>query len=253
MDVKVHYDGNRIPGAQLFEINEVCDQKSTLPHMLPSEGDFAKAVGKMGINNETHVICYDSNPHFMASARVWWMFRYFGHDKVSLLDGGLDSWIISGFPTENTAPKTLPKEADFKILNVRKHLLKDLEQIKANIKSEKFLVLDARSAERFRGVEAEPRPNLASGHIPGSLNVPYRRVIDGFGSFNNEPKMRELLSELELDLNQPIAATCGSGVTAAIVAFSLHLLGKSDVAIYDGSWSEYGQKELGLKVATGLY
>lgn len=252
IDVKTHFEGNRIPGAQLFQIDEVCDKKSKLPHMLPSEADFAKAVSQMGIGNDTHVVCYDSNPHFTASARVWWMFRYFGHDKVSLLDGGLDSWIVAGLPTESTMPNPA-KESEFKVLNIRKHLLKELSQIKENIKNESFLLIDARSSERFRGTEAEPRPGLASGHIPGSLNIPYRRVIDGFGSFNNEPKMRQLLSELELDLDQPMATTCGSGVTAAIVAFSFHLLGKSDVAIYDGSWAEYGQKSLGHKIATGLY
>ena len=252
IDVKVAFDGNRIPGARLFQVDEVCDKKTSLPHMLPSEEEFAKAVGQLGISNDTHVVCYDSNPHFMASARVWWMFRYFGHDQISLLDGGLDSWIASGLPTENVAPKSAPKEANFKILNVRKNLLKTLEQIKANIKKEQFLLIDARSSERFRGTEAEPRPGLAQGHVPGSINIPYRRVIDGFGSFASEVKMRELLSELELNPDQPLATTCGSGITAAIVAFSFHLLGKSDVALYDGSWSEYGQISLGNKVETGL-
>lgn len=251
IDVKVQFDGNRIPGARLFQIDEVSDKTSQLPHMLPTEEDFAAVVGKLGIDNNTHVVCYDSNPHFMASARAWWMFRYFGHDKVSLLDGGLDSWIVAGLPTENTAPKTAPKEATFKIAGVRKALLKSLEQVKENIKKEQFLLLDARSAERFRGIEPEPRAGLASGHIPGSINVPYRRVIDGFGSFANEARMRELFAELELDPDQPLAASCGSGVTAAIVAFSFHLLGKSDVAIYDGSWSEYGQLALKNKVETG--
>lgn len=252
IDVKVQFEGNRIPGARLFQIDEIADQQTKLPHMLPTESDFAKAVGELGIDNDTHVVCYDSNPHFIASARVWWMFRYFGHDKVSLLDGGLDSWIVNGLPTENTPPKVAPKEAKFKVVSVRKNLVKNLEQVKANIKKEQFLLLDARVAERFRGLEPEPRAGLASGHIPGSVNVPYRRVIDGFGSFSTEAQMRELFSELELNPDQPLAVSCGSGVTAAIVAFAFHLLGKSDVAIYDGSWSEYGQTALGNKVETGL-
>lgn len=252
IDVKSQWEMNRIPGARLFQIDEICDQKSKLPHMLPTEADFAKAVSKMGIDNQTHVVCYDSNPHFIASARVWWMFRYFGHDKVSLLDGGLDHWIVAGLPTENVAPKTEPTETNYKIAGVRKNLLKTLEQIKQNIKSEEFLLLDARTPERFRGIEAEPRAGLASGHIPGSVNVPYRRVIDGFGSFTTEARMRQLFAELELNPDQPIATSCGSGVTAAVVAFAFHLLGKSDVAVYDGSWSEYGQLSLGNKVETGL-
>lgn len=252
IDVKVQFDGNRIPGARLFQIDEICDPKTKLPHMLPSETDFAKAVAALGIDNQTHVVCYDSNPHFIASARVWWMFRYFGHEKVSLLDGGLDSWIVNGLPTENVPSKSAPKETDFKIHSVRKNLLKTLEQIQKNIKKEEFLLIDARSAERFRGNEPEPRAGLASGHIPGSLNIPYLRVIDGYGSFATEASMRELFSELELNPDQPLAVSCGSGVTAAIVAFAFHLLGKSDVAVYDGSWSEYGQTALKNKVETGL-
>ena len=252
VDVKGQYNANRIPGAQLFQVDEVCDKKTTLPHMLPTQEEFEAAVSNLGIGNDTHVVCYDTNPHFMASARVWWMFRYFGHDKVSLVDGGLDSWIAAGLPTENLAPTAAPSPAQFKVISVRKHLLKNLEQIKQNIKKENFLLLDARSANRFRGVDPEPRPGLLSGHIPGSINVPYTRVIDGLGSFNSEVKMRQLFSELELDPDQPLATTCGSGITAAIVAFSFHLLGKSDVALYDGSFAEYGQVSLGNKVETGL-
>lgn len=251
-DAKTEFESNRIPGARLFQIDEVCDKTTSLPHMLPKEADFAKAVSQMGINNDTHVVCYDANPHFTASARVWWMFRYFGHDKVSLMDGGLDRWIAEGLPTENLPPKTTPQEEDFKVLNVRKNLIKTLDQITANIKKEDFLLIDARPSERFRGIEAEPRPGLASGHIPGSINIPYRRVIDGFGSFASDSKMRELFSELELDPNQPLATTCGSGTTAAIVSFAFHLLGKNDVAVYDGSWSEYGQLSSGNNVAKGL-
>jgi thiosulfate/3-mercaptopyruvate sulfurtransferase len=252
MNVKALFDGNRVPGARLFQIDEVCDKKTSLPHMLPTKEEFEAAVSNLGIGNDTHVVCYDANAHFQASARVWWMFRYFGHDKISLLDGGLDSWIASGLPTENLPPTTLPNPAQFKSTSIRGHLLKSLDQVKANIKKEGFLLIDARSSQRFRGAEPEPRPGLASGHIPGSINIPYTRVIDGLGSFNSEVKMRQLFSELELDPDQPLATTCGSGVTAAIVAFAFHLVGKSEVAIYDGSWAEYGQLSLGNKVETGL-
>lgn len=251
-DIKSMFNANRIPGSRLFNIDEVCDKKTTLPHMLPTPEEFAAAVGQMGIGNDTHVVCYDTNPLFMASARVWWMFRYFGHDKVSLVEGGLDAWIVAGLPTENLAPKHQPKEVEFKMQPVRKQLLKNMDQIKNNIKKEEFLLIDARSPGRFRGTEPEPRPGLASGHVPGSINIPFRKVIDGFGSFASEAQLRTILSDIEMDLDQPLAATCGSGTTAATVAFALHLLGKSDVAVYDGSWSEYGQLSLGNKVETGL-
>jgi thiosulfate/3-mercaptopyruvate sulfurtransferase len=253
LDAMLHFEGNRVPGSRLFQIDDVCDKQTNLPHMLPSAADFAKSVGRMGIDNDTHVVCYDSNPHFTASARVWWMFRYFGHDKISLMDGGLDSWIVAGLPTQNTAPKSPPVEAQFKIANVREYLLKDLAQIKANIAKENFLLIDARSPDRFRGTVNEPRPGLASGHIPGSINIPYKRVIDGYGSFANETKMRELLTELELNPDQPLATSCGSGVTAAIVAFAFYLIGHPNVAIYDGSFAEYGQVSLKNKISTGLY
>jgi thiosulfate/3-mercaptopyruvate sulfurtransferase len=206
--------------------------------MLPSPEKFAARVRKLGLGDGNRIVVYDQHG-LMSAARVWWMFRVFGHRDVAVLDGGLPKWIAEGRPTEDRPPQ--PRERHF-TARYNHLMVRDLAQVKGNLSSRREQVVDARSAGRFAGSEPEPRHGLRGGHIPGSVNLPFTDLLD--------PKDKTLLPaeaiaarfrKAGVDLAAPVVTSCGSGVTAAVLAFGLHLIGHGDVALYDGSWAEWGR------------
>lgn len=229
--------GMRIGKAQDFDIDEVADPNAQFAHTLPTPTAFAEAAEKLGISNGDHVIVYDRSGVAMAAARVWWMFRTFGHDKVQVLDGGLPAWANAGYPVTEKADEILPR-GTFKPA-FKSELFKKREDIVQNLTDKKFTVLDARDPRRYAGEMPEPRPGMESGHIPGSLSLPYASLIDNqTGLFKTGDALRSALASV--DASKPVAISCGSGVTACVVAIGLHNLGHTDAAVYGGSWAEWG-------------
>ncbi len=227
----------RIPGAGYFDIDEVADQASGLPHMLPSAEVFGDAVGAMGIGNDTQIVVYDAMGAFSAP-RVWWMFRIFGHGDVAVLNGGLHKWKADGYSLTDTGDASAPVVYKAKLQEDRVRSVIDME---ANLTSGSRQVVDARAAARFGGGEPEARPGVRSGHIPGSVNVPFNWMTDKETRRFLEPAaLGRVFEEAGVDLNVPIITTCGSGVTACVLALGLELVGARDCAVYDGSWTEWG-------------
>jgi thiosulfate/3-mercaptopyruvate sulfurtransferase len=235
-DARAEHEAAHIPGAVFFDIDDIADDESPLPHMLPSPAKFSSRVRKLGLGDGTRIVAYDDN-RFSASARAWWMFRAFGHEDVAVLDGGLARWRAEGRPVDDA--KVTPKEAHF-TARQNNFLLRDLEQVRANLVSRRDQVIDARSAGRFAGTEPEPRPGLRGGHIPGSLSLPHTELIAADGTLLPETELRRRFEASGLEAKRPAVTSCGSGVTAAILALALHRLGVPDAAVYDGSWTEWG-------------
>ena len=231
------YRQAHVPGARFFDIDEVADKATHLPHMLPNPQQFADAVGVLGVGNDTHIVVYDSN-FFMASARLWWTFRVFGHDRISVLDGGLARWKAEGRPLTVKLATVTPRRFD---ANFRPQLVRDLEQIKALLKQAGAQILDARSPGRFAGIEPEPRAGLRSGHIPGSFNLFFKNLIDETTYRLKSPgELEGLYRAAGIDARRPVVTTCGTGVTASILALGLYCIANENAAVYDGSWTEWG-------------
>lgn len=228
-----------IPGSTHFDIDRVADTSTGLPHMLPSANEFADALGQMGISNEHKIVVYDTNGGYMAACRMWWMLRVFGYENASVLDGGLVRWGKERRPLETTDPIIQP--AEFRA-TFNADLVKSKAEMLANIDDHGFQVLDARNAGRFSGVDHEPRPTERQGHIPGSINLPFTLLTPPSHDFQflNSAEITDILDAEGVDMSKPAIATCGSGVTACVVAFALYLLGHEDCAVYDGSWAEWG-------------
>nr|XP_060632973.1 3-mercaptopyruvate sulfurtransferase isoform X2 [Anolis sagrei ordinatus] len=236
-DPRIEFEERHIPGAAFFDIDQCSDRASPYDHMLPTAGDFAEYVSKLGVSNDSHVVVYDASDQGLFSApRVWWMFRVFGHDAVSLLDAGLKNWLREGYPVSSGKSRSTP--ADFHA-SLDKSMVKTHKDIKENIESRHFQVVDARAAGRFRGVEPEPREGIEPGHIPGSVNIPFTDFLTEEGLEKSPETIQSLFQEKKVDLSKPLVATCGSGVTACHVALGAYLCGKPDVAIYDGAWVEW--------------
>jgi thiosulfate/3-mercaptopyruvate sulfurtransferase len=236
-DLEQEFRARHIPGAVRFDIDAISDHASGLPHMLPSPADFAAAVGALGIGTDSMVVAYDT-AGLMSAARPWWMFRAFGHDKVAVLDGGMPKWLAEGRPTE--AGMTTPVPGKF---TARFHpaMLRSKQDLLENLATRREQVIDARARARFEGSVDEPRPGLRAGHIPGSLSLPSDRLIDrDKKTLLPAAALRALFEDAGLDLARPVVTSCGSGVTAGALAFALHLIGHKSVALYDGSWSEWG-------------
>ncbi len=233
------YAERHISGARFFDIDGISDQNSDLPHMLPSADEFASKVGALGIGDDSHVVIYDTIGT-TGAARVWWTFRAMGHAKVSVMDGGLPKWMEEGRQVVSELPNITAKQKSAKL---NSSLVRSLKEMLVNIDSGQEVVVDARSAGRFNATEAEPRAGMRGGHIPGSRNVPFPDVLNKDRTFKSG---REVLAAFELagvDLTQPMVTTCGSGVTASTLALALFNAGKEDVAVYDGSWSEWGSRQ----------
>ncbi len=235
-DARAAFVQAHIPGAVFFDIDAIADRKTTLPHMLPGAEGFGRAVGALGIGDGDRVVVYGAK-NFIASARAWWTFHVFGHENVAVLDGGLPTWRAEGRPLEAGMPTPTPRRFAARF---RPELVRDLDRMRANLERRAEQVLDARSAGRFVGTEPEPRPGLRGGHIPGSLNLPYERLCREDGTLVNAAALRGAFEKAGLDLARPVVTTCGSGVSAAVLALGLHVLGRRDVPVYDGSWTEWG-------------
>ncbi|MFA5592022.1 MAG: sulfurtransferase [Micavibrio sp.] len=237
-----------IEGAQFFDVNAIADQDSPLPHMLPDPAYFESSVESLGISSGDHVVVYDQSGYYMASSRAWWMFRYFGHERVYVLEGGLGAWKAQGFKLEQ-GPPVLPAPARFKA-SVNAGLLVTRGDVLSNVDKQSFAMLDARPAERFHGHAPEPRPDMRAGHIPGSRNLPFTALLASprGGALRPEGELEEIFSALNLSPDEKIAASCGSGITACTIALALFKARGQDCAIYDASWAEWGHAENGLPV-----
>jgi thiosulfate/3-mercaptopyruvate sulfurtransferase len=237
-----------IPGARDFDIDDVADRQAPLAHTVPSPQLFAEKIGALGISNDDLVIVYDRSGIYMAASRAWWMFRLFGHENVKILDSGLPAWIEAGYATAEKS-SAAPPPAVFKAV-FKPRLLKLLDQVKENITAKNFILLDARDAGRFTGDTPDPRPHVESGHIPDSLSTPFAQFINPDGTLKAKDQLIKAFQHAPVSLQDKIACSCGSGVTACVVALALYELGHKDAAVYDGSWTEWGSNP-GLPKAKG--
>ncbi|MBS0126442.1 3-mercaptopyruvate sulfurtransferase [Thetidibacter halocola] len=245
-DGRAEYEAGHIPGARFFDIDEISDARSELPHMAPPVEKFMSRMRAMGVGDGHQVVVYDGAGLFSA-ARVWWLFRLMGKEDVAVLDGGLPKWQAEGHPMEDLPPFVRDRH-----MTVRRqaHLVRDVTQVSSASKLRDHEIIDARSPGRFRGEAPEPRPGLRSGHIPGSKNVHYAALLNDDGTMKDPAALRAAFEAAGVDLSKPAITTCGSGVTAAILSLAMERFGKTDHSLYDGSWSEWGQFPT-LPVATG--
>ncbi len=236
---KDEYNSGHIPGAVYFDIDEICDLSSDLPHMLPSPEKFAFCVKELGIGDDHRVVVYDGSGLFSA-ARVWWMFKVFGFENVAVLNGGLPIWKNSGYQVDTTI-----KSIQTYHFSVRKNstMVSDSDEVNEASNSGSAQILDARAPDRFWGKVSEPRRGLRSGHIPNSLNIPFQSLINNDGTFKTVSKLSNIFRDAGVNLNKPIITSCGSGVTAAIINLALEQLDAKKVSLYDGSWCEWGSDD----------
>lgn len=246
-DARAEYLAGHIPGAVFFDINEICDTDTDLPHMMPSAEKFASRVKKLGLGDGLRLVVYDSLGIFSAP-RVWWMFRHMGHEDVVVLDGGLPAWIAAGHDLEDMPP--VPRERHFTVRR-RADLIRDMDQVRGKLESGSAQIVDARSAGRFGGSAPEPREGLPSGHMKGALNVAYSSLQNGDGTLKDIASLSETMSDAGVDLSRRVVTTCGSGVTACVLALALARLGRWDVPVFDGSWTQWASTQ-GNGIVTGI-
>lgn len=235
-DAVAEYAAGHIPGALFFDLDGHSDKSSDLPHMMPSAEVFAAAVSGFGISNSDHIIIYDGLG-FMSAPRIWWMFKAFGHENVSVLDGGMPAWNRADGPVENQQTDVTPSKY-LAVLNEKYIATRD--SILTFVENGDRQIIDARSAERFSGRAPEPREGLKSGHMPGAKNLPFQKLVGSGGVFRSGTELQQAFEDSGIDLSQPVVTTCGSGVTAAILTLGLEELGHDDNKLYDGSWAEWG-------------
>ena len=236
-DAKQEFRDAHITGAQFFDIDELSDTASSLPHMLPSPEKFSSRMRRMGIGDGKRVIAYDSVGLFSA-ARAWWMFKVFGHDDVAVLDGGLRKWLAEGRATEDGP--ALPRQERHFTARFKGSMVKDMKEVATALKSGTAQLADARSGTRFRGEEVEPRPGVRAGHMPNASNVHYASLLNPDGTLKPAAEIAAVFRAAGIDTARPVITSCGSGVTAAILTLGLTLTGARDHALYDGSWTEWG-------------
>jgi thiosulfate/3-mercaptopyruvate sulfurtransferase len=235
-DARAEFEASHIPGARFLDLDTLKDPGSPVPAALPTAEQFAARMAEMGVSDGDRVVIYDDSA-VRTSARAWFIFRMHGMSDVALLDGGLGKWRAEGLPLEAGASGCAGGHVT---PSTGKGAVRSKADILANVATGREQVLDARGAGRFTGAEPEIRPGMPSGHIPGSRNLPFGGVLNADGTFKDAAGLREAFTEARIDLDRPVVTTCGSGVTAAVLLFAMHLLGKDDTALYDGSWSEWG-------------
>ena len=245
-DPRAEYDAAHIPNARFFDIDDVADHGSDLPHMVPPVEKFMSRMRAMGVGDGHQVVVYDGMGLFSA-ARVWWLFKLMGQNNIAVLDGGLPKWRAEGRPVEDLPPVIRDRHMTVRRQN---HMVKDVTQVSAASKLGDYEIIDARSPGRFRGEEPEPRVGLRPGHIPGSKNVCFKDLLNADQTMKNPVEMRQIFEAAGIDFNKPAITTCGSGVTAAVLSLGLERIGKTDHSLYDGSWSEWGMFPT-VPVATG--
>lgn len=237
-DAQAEYRAAHIPRAVFFDIDYLSDENNPLPHMLAPAPKFASRMRKLGLGDGNLIVVYDGAGIYSA-ARAWWMLRAMGHQDVAVLDGGLPKWRHEGRPVQDMEAQPFPRHFTPR---ANQALVRDFEQMKANLTTRERQVIDARSASRFDGKEAEPRPGVRPGHIPGSTNIPYRELTNADGTLKSPGELQALFKARGVDLREPIVTTCGSGITAAIELLALTVAGAKDAALYDGSWAEWGAR-----------
>lgn len=245
-DPKAEYERQHIPGARFFDINDIADARSELPHMAPPVEKFMSRMRAMGVGDGHQVVVYDQFGTGVA-ARVWWTFKLMGQENVAVLDGGLPKWLAEEREVEDLPPMVRDRHMTVRRKN---SLVKDVTQVSAASKLGDYEIIDARSAGRFAGAEEEPRPGLRGGHIPSSKNVPHQDLMNEDGTMKAPEALRAVFEAAGVDLSKPAITTCGSGVTACTLALAMARFGKTDWAVYDGSWTEWGAFPT-LPVATG--
>lgn len=237
-DAQAEYRAAHIPRAVFFDIDDLSDEKNPLPHMLAPAPKFASRMRKLGLGDGNLIVVYDGSGIYSA-ARAWWMLRAMGHEDVAVLDGGLPKWRHDGHPVEDMEARPFPRHFTPRPNNA---LIRHFDQMKVNLTTRERQVIDARSASRFDGKEAEPRPGVRPGHIPGSTNVPYKELTNADGTLKTGNELQALFKARGIDIREPIVTTCGSGITAAIELLALTVAGAREAALYDGSWAEWGAR-----------
>ena len=238
------YKKKHIPNAIFFDINKIADPNNSLPHMIPSKDLFSKMMQNIGLNKDDEIIIYDNSP-FLSSARAWFLFRYFGHDKISIMQGGIKNWENNG--GNITQGNVILEKGNYIASAERKELVVNLDEMILASQNKKNIILDARSKKRFLGEALEPRPNLPSGHIPNSKSLPSSDLINKEGYLKSKDEINQIFSNINVNTNDKIIATCGSGVSACVISIALFCLGKTDTPIYDGSWTEWASSGQEIK------
>ncbi len=237
LDGRTQYRGRHLPTAVHFDIDHVCDPSSSLPHMLPNPADFAKKVGLLGIGSEDRIVVYDRASGGSAAARVWWMFRVFGHENVAVLDGGLTKWSKEKLPAEMTAVR--PEPRTFEVV-YNSALVRGLDDISANLATRAEQIVDVREAAQFAGVKDDVFASQRRGHIPGSVNIPWKELLDAAsGTHLSNEALAARFAAAGIDLDKPIVVTCSSATASGLAALALYQLGHKTAAVYDGGWTEW--------------
>jgi thiosulfate/3-mercaptopyruvate sulfurtransferase len=242
----IEYEKRHIPNARFFDIDDISDNRSELPHMVPPIEKFMSKVRKLGVGDGHQVIVYDGSGMFSA-ARVWWLFKMMGHKNIAVLNGGLPKWISDGFPVNDKPP--IIRDRHMMVDQISSYV-RDVTQVAAASKLGDHEIVDARSPGRFRGEENEPREGLRRGHIPNSKNVFFKSLLNEDQTFKNTTELKRVFYSAGVDLTKPVITTCGSGVSAAVLNLGLELIGKTDHSLYDGSWTEWGMSPA-LPLETG--
>jgi thiosulfate/3-mercaptopyruvate sulfurtransferase len=245
-DPFAEYQRAHIPGARFFDLDDVSDHRSDLPHMVPPAEKFMSRMRAMGVGDGHQIVVYDGSGLFSAP-RVWWLFKLMGQMDIAVLDGGFPKWQAEGHPVEDLPPILRDRHM---MVRRQNHMVKDVTQVSAASKLGESEIVDARSPGRFYGTDPEPRPGLRAGHIPGSKNVFYKDLLKADDTMKSPDEMRQVFVEAGVDLDKPVITSCGSGVTAAILSLGLTRMGKTDHSLYDGSWTEWGMFPT-LPIATG--
>ena len=245
-DPKTEFDESHIPGARFFDIEEISDHRSNLPHMVPPVEKFLSRIRELGVGDGHQIVVYDGAGLFSA-ARVWWLFKLMGHDDIAVLDGGLPKWASEGRPVTSERPVIRDRHM---FARPRYEMVKDVTEVSRASKLMDYMIIDARAADRFKGEAAEPRPGMRAGHIPNSRNVPFSTLLNADKTMKEPAELKAIFENAGVDLTKPAITSCGSGVTAAVLCLAMERFGKTDHSLYDGSWTEWGAFPT-VPIATG--